>query len=140
MTGPQRQRGQILILLGAWLFFSGGASSALIVYDRPVSQVKQSIEHVIAKGSRRNALESDIGNWEYVQKLHAETVNDEREQLLKLLRRKDTQRADLEPLLTKLDKRFVIMDWDFLNLRFKLKEKVSTEEWAQIVARTERQD
>jgi hypothetical protein len=138
MTGPRRERGQVLILLGMWLFFGGGTSGALIVYDRPVSELKESVEHVIPKGSQRDALESNIATWEYVQKLHVEAVDEDREQLLKLLRRKDTQRADLDPLLTKLDKRFVIMDWDFLNLRFKLKEKVSSEEWARIVVRAER--
>ncbi|MBS0580187.1 MAG: hypothetical protein JSR36_13110 [Proteobacteria bacterium] len=135
MTSPRRQRGQLLILLGMWLFFGGGASGALIVYDQPVSHLKQSVERVIPKGSQRDSLESAIATWEYVQKLHAEALIDDRERLLKLLGRKDTQRDDLEPLMAKLDKRFVIMDWDFLNLRFKLKEQVSSEQWAQIVAR-----
>ncbi len=129
-----KERGQLLILLGAWLFFGGSASSALVVYDRPVSQLKKSVEQVIPEGGRRAALESDIATWEYVQKLHSEAVVEDRDQLLKLLRRKDTQRADLEPLLAKLDKRFVIMDWDFLALRFKLKERVSSEEWTRIAA------
>jgi hypothetical protein len=51
------------------------------------------------------------------------------------MRRKDAQRPQLEPLMAKLDKTFFVMDWDFLNLRFRVKEQVTRTEWADIVAR-----
>ncbi|HEY2808681.1 MAG TPA: hypothetical protein VGI91_07780 [Steroidobacteraceae bacterium] len=138
MRPRHRERGQLLILLGAWLFFGGGASSALVAYQHPVSEMRKGVEHSITDSARREAIESDIGQWDYVQKIHAGNVSESREQLLKLMRRKDTQRAQLEPLLAKLDKRFLVMDWDFLNLRFRVKEKVSSAEWSAIVPRPER--
>ena len=134
MTIPDKQRGQALILLAMWLFFGGGASSALVVYDRPVSEMKKAIEHVIPDSERKDAIESAIGQWEYVQEKHTEQVSDNREELLKLMRRKDARRSELEPIMAKLDKSFLVMDWDFLNLRFRVKGQVSSAEWAEIVA------
>ncbi len=138
MRPRHAQRGQLLILLGAWLFFGGGASSALVAYQHPVSEMRKTVEQSITDSVRRDAIESDLSQWEYVQKVHAEDVSESREQLLKLMRRKDTQRAQLEPLMAKLDRRFLIMDWDFLNLRFRVKEQVSSAEWDRIVPPPER--
>lgn len=135
MRVAPRQRGQILILLAAWLFFGGGASSALIVYDHPVSEMKKGVEHAIAAGDRRDAILSAIDTWESVQETRSKEVSENREELLKLMRRKDAQRSQLEPLMAKLDKTFFVMDWDFLNLRFRVKEQVTRTEWADIVAR-----
>ena len=135
MMAPRKKRGQILILLATWLFFGGGASSALIVYDLPISEVKKAVKHVITDGSRKNAILSDISRWEAVQEIRDEAVNKSREELLKRLRRKATQRAELEPIMTKLDTSFLVMDLGFLDLRFRVKEQVTNDEWAEIVAR-----
>jgi hypothetical protein len=132
MTVPNKERGQALILLAMWLFFGGGASSALVVYDRPVSEMKKAIAHVLPDGDRKDAVESAINQWEYVQQKHNEEVSRNREELLKIMRRKDARRSELEPIMAKLDKRFLVMDWDFLNLRFRVKGQVTSAEWAQI--------
>ena len=138
MTTPGEQRGQILILLATWLFFGGGASTALLVYDRPVSEMKKAVEHVIADSSRKDAILSKIDLWETIQQKHNEEVGENRKELLKTLRRKDAQRSELEPIMAKLDKTFLLMDWDFLNLRFHVKEQVTRAEWAEIVAQPKR--
>lgn len=137
MTAP-RERGQILILLAAWLFFGGGASSALVVYDRPASEVKKAIKRVITGASRRDVILSDISQWESGQEKQDEQVSEDREKLLKTLRRKDAQRSEVEPLLAKLDETFLEMDRSFLNLRFRVKEQVTSTEWAEILARPNR--
>ena len=134
MTFPDKERGQALILLAMWLFFGGGASSALVVYDRPVSEMKKAVDHVISDGERKDAIESAISQWEYVQEKHNEEVSRNREELLEIMRRKDARRSELEPIMAKLDKRFLIMDWDFLNLRFRVKGQVTSAEWAEIAA------
>ena len=59
MMVPPRQRGQILILLAGWLFFGGGASSALVVYDRPAKEMKKVIKRVITDADRRDVILSD---------------------------------------------------------------------------------
>jgi hypothetical protein len=137
MTAP-RERGQILILLAAWLFFGGGASSALVVYDRPASEVKKAIKRVITGASRRDVILSDISQWESGQEKQDEQVSEDREKLIKTLRRKDAQRSDVEPILAKLDETFLEMDRSFLNLRFRVKEQVTSTEWTEILARPDR--
>ena len=138
MMAPTRERGQILILLAAWLFFGGGASSALVVYDRPASEVKKAIKRVITGASRRDVILSDISQWESGQEKQDEQVSEDREKLLKTLRRKDAQRSDVEPIMAKLDETFLEMDRSFLNLRFRVKEQVTSTEWAEILARPNR--
>jgi hypothetical protein len=132
---PRKERGQILILLATWLFFGGGASSALLIYDQPVAEMKKAVEQVITDGGRKDAIISYINQWQSVQELQNEEVSENREELLKILRRKDAQPSELEPIMAKLDKKFVVMDWDFLNLRFRVKGRVTSAEWAEIVAR-----
>jgi hypothetical protein len=135
---PPRQRGQVLILLAAWLFFGGGASSALVVYDRPASEMKKVIKRVITDVGRRDAILSSISVWEAGQKQKDEKINEYREELFKTLRRKDSRRSDAEPLMTKLDATFLEMDQSFLNLRFRVKGQVTSAEWAALVARPDR--
>jgi hypothetical protein len=131
------ERGQVLIILAAsWLIFGGGATSALVVYDREVSEVKKTVKRVIPKGDRREAILTRVGQWESGQERLDETVSEDRKELLKLLRRKDTQRSQLEPIMAKLDKTLLVMDWDFLNLRFRVKEQVSSTEWAAMARPT----
>ena len=133
MTEPGKERGQALILLAMWLFFGGGAASALVVYDRPVSEMKAAVEHVIADGGRKDAILSDISQWESGQEKRSEQVNEDREELLEKLRRKDAQRPEVEAIVARLDQKFDLMDWDFLNFRSGVKERVTKAEWAEIV-------
>lgn len=133
MRAPLRERGQVLIILAAsWLLFGGGATSALVVYDRDVSEIKKTVKRVIPKGDRREAILTRVTQWESGQEREDEKVSEDREELLKLLRRKDTQRSELEPILARMDKTLLVMDWDFLNLRFRVKEQVSSAEWADM--------
>jgi hypothetical protein len=134
MMASPRQRGQILILLAAWLIFGGGASSALVAYDRPASEVKKVVKRVITDGGRRNAILTDISRWESVQEIRDKQVSANRGELLKVLRRKDAQRPEVESIMATLDKTFLLMDWDFLNMRFGVKDQVTKAEWTAIVA------
>src|SRR5215469_1242857 len=129
---PSRERGQILILLGMWLFFGGSASTALVVYDRAPSEVKKTVKRVVTDGTRRDEILSDISVWEAGQKQKDEKVSAQRKELFKTLRRKDAQRSEVDPILNKLDATFLEMDQSFLNLRFRVKEQVTSAEWAEI--------
>ena len=137
MTFP-RERGQVLILLAAWLFFGGGAASALVAYDRPVSEVEKAIKRVIANVERRDVILSDLGQWESGQKKQDKEVSAGRDELLKTLRRQDAQRSEADPIIAKLDETFLEMDRDFLDLRFRVKDQATRAEWAEIVARDSR--
>ena len=139
MMVPPRERGQILILLAGWLFFGGGASSALVVYDRPASEMKKVIKRVIPDADRRDAILSDLSRWKSGQKKQDKEASSDRKELFKTLRRKDAERSDAEPIMAKLDETFLKMDRNFLDLRFRVKEQVSSAEWAEIVARPNRE-
>jgi len=138
MMSLPRERGQVLILLAAWLFFGGGAASALVVYDRPVSEVEKAIKRVIANVERRDVILSDLSQWESGQKKQDKEVSAGRDELLKTLRRQDAQRSEADPIIAKLDETFLEMDRDFLNLRFRVKDQATRAEWAEIVARDSR--
>ena len=137
MTFP-RERGQVLILLAAWLFFGGGAASALVVYDRPVSEVEKAIKRVIANVERRDVILSDLSQWESGQKKQDKEVSAGRDELLKTLRRQDARRSEADPIIAKLEETFTEMDRDFLDLRFRVKDQATRAEWAEIVARDSR--
>lgn len=138
MRLPRGERGQILILLGAWLFFGGGAASALVVYDRPVSELKKAIKRAITDPARREVILSNVSVWEAGQEQKDEKVSDAREELFKTLRRKDATRSEAEPLMAKLDATLLEMDQSFLNLRFRVKAQVTSAEWAEMVTRVNR--
>ena len=133
MRAPVRERGQALILLGAWLFFGGGATTALLVYDRPPSEIKKVIKQVITDEGRRGKILSEIRQWESGQESLDERVSAYRKELLKSFRNKGAQRSDVEPILARLDVNLQEMDRNFLDLRFKIKEQVTSAEWARIV-------
>ena len=137
MTVPLRQRGQVLILLATWLIFGGGASSALVVYQRSASEMKSAVKSVLPDSVRRDATLSDVSHWESGQEKADEAVSTGREKLLNTLRRKDAQRSEVEPILATLDQEFAEMDRNFLDLRFRVKTQVTSAEWAAIVGRTD---
>jgi hypothetical protein len=121
-----------------WLFFGGSASTAVVVYDRSPSEVKKAVKRVVTDSARREAVLSDISRWESGEEKQSEDVNAARERLFKALRRKDAQRADVDPTLARLDAIFLEMDRSFLDLRFRVKQQVSSAEWAAIVAQPDR--
>jgi hypothetical protein len=135
MMQRHRQRGQVLILLGMWLFFGGGASSALVVYDGSTSDMKKAVKRVIKDEDRKDVILSYLSYWKSSQKKLDKQVSADRKQLFKTLRRQDAQRSDLEPFMAALDESFLKMDRDFLDWRFRVKDVVTSAEWAEIVAR-----
>jgi hypothetical protein len=134
VRASSRERGQILILLGMWLFFSGGASSALVVYDRSAKDTKKEVKRVVADMDRRNAILSAISQWESRQKQLDKWVSGDRDDLLKILRLKDAPRSEAEPVMAKLDEKLAEMDRNFLDLRFRVKEQATSKEWAVLAA------
>jgi hypothetical protein len=135
MMQRHRQRGQVLILLGMWLFFGGGASSALVVYDGSTSDMKKAVKRVIKDEDRKDVILSYLSYWKSSQKKLDKQVSADRKELFKTMRRQDAQRSDLDPIVARLDETFPKMDRDFLDWRFRVKDVVTSAEWAEIVAR-----
>ncbi len=132
------QRGQVLILLATWLYFGGGATSALVIYDRPASETTKAVKRVVADEGRRAGILSELDQWESEQAKRDKAVSKDREALLEALRRKDSSLSEVEPNLTALDGQLLAMDRAFLDLRFRMKNQVTRAEWAQIVDRAGR--
>jgi hypothetical protein len=95
--------------------------------------MKRAVEAVLPNGSRRDVVLSDIRQWESGQNKQDEQISANREELFKTLRRKDAQRSETEPIIAKLDQTFLEMDRNFLDLRFRVKEQLTSAEWAAIV-------
>lgn len=132
----RKERGQVLILMGAWwLLFGGSAASVLVVFDRPVSELKKAVKRVIPAGDRREVILFDLHSWESGQEKQDEAVHADRKKLVETLRRKDTQPSEVEPIVGRLDATFLEMDRKFLDLRFRVKDNVTSAEWAELVAR-----
>jgi hypothetical protein len=136
MTNP-KERGQVLILLGAWLFFGGSASSALVVYDRSPSEITKAVKRAVADSTRRDAILTYVSQWDALRKQQDEEISAARATLFKTLRRKDATRSEADQITTKLDKTSLEMDQSFLNLRFRVKDQTTSAEWAAIVRRPE---
>lgn len=135
MMNPRKERGQVLIVMGLWwLLFGGGAATTLVVSDRSVSELKKAVKRVIPD-SRRDVILFDIQLWESGQEKRDEAVRADRRKLLETLLRKDAQRSDVAPIAARLDAAFLEMDRDFLDLRFAAKDKATSAEWAELVAR-----
>jgi hypothetical protein len=125
--------------MGAWwLLFGGSAASVLVVFDRPVSELKKAVKRVIPAGDRREVILFDLHLWESGQEEQDEAVRADRKKLVETLRRKATQPSEVEPIVGRLDATFLEMDRNFLDLRFQVKDKVTSAEWTGLVARGDR--
>ena len=134
MTNP-KERGQVLILLATFLFFGGGASSALVVYDRSPSEIKKAVKRTVTDSSRRDAILTYIDQWEALQKQRDKEISTARATLFKTLRRKDATRTEADEITAQLDRTSLEMDQSFLNLRFRVKDQTTSAEWAAVVMR-----
>jgi hypothetical protein len=132
MTNP-KERGQVLVLLAAYLFFGGGASSALVVYDRSPSEIKKAVKRTVTDSVRRDAILTYIDQWEALQKQRDKEISTARAALFKTLRRQDATRSEADQITAQLDKTSLEMDASFLNLRFRVKDQITSAEWAAIV-------
>jgi hypothetical protein len=128
-------RGQILILLATWLLFGGGAASALVVYDRPASELKKAIKRVVPDDVRRDALLADLKKWKSGQKKRDKVVDRDRDALFRALQRRETKRQEADLIAVKLDGTFREMDREFIDLRFRLKDHLTGPEWSELVTR-----
>ena len=136
MTKP-KEHGQVLVLLAAYLFFGGSASSALVVYDRSPSEIKKVVKRTVADSTRRDAILTYVSQWDALRKQQDKEISAARATLFKTLRRKDATRSEVDQITAKLDTTSLEMDQSFLNLRFRVKEQTTSAEWAAIVRRPE---
>jgi hypothetical protein len=124
----------IISLVLAYLFF-GGSSSALALQGHSPADFEKAIKHVVLYDDRKKAALAEIDLWNKTLKTQDKTASKDQETLAKSLRRRDTTRADVDQLDAQLDATFRDMDGNFLDTRFRVKEFITKEEWADLAAR-----
>lgn len=136
MSSASRHRGQILILIAAYLFFGGAASIALLhLPGASPRELKKAVLEVIADEPRRQAAGAVIDQWDKVLKAQKKAITKAREKTVKLVRRHDATRMDAEGLVATVDESIRGMDSSFLDARFGLREQFTRAEWEAAWAR-----
>jgi len=132
------QRGQILILLAAYLFF-GGAASTVLLYNQGYSPraLKKAVANVVTDESRRNAAQSEISYWSKALKAQNKDLGKSQKKMVKLARRHDATRAEADRIVANMDDSILRMDRSFLDARFQLKGRLTQAEWDALWVRLE---
>ncbi len=124
----------ILALVLGYLFF-GGSSSMLALQGHSPADFEKAIKHVVLYDDRKKAALAEIELWDKSLKTQDKAASKDEKTLVKSLRRHDTTRADVDQLDANLDATFGDMDSNFLDTRFRVKEFITKEEWAELAAR-----
>jgi hypothetical protein len=132
------QRGQILILLAAYLFF-GGAASTVLLYNQGYSPraLKKAVASVVTDESRRNAAQSEISYWSKALKAQNKDLGKAQKKMVKLARQHDATRAEADSIVANMDDSILRMDRSFLDARFQLKGQLTQAEWDALWVRLE---
>ena len=132
------QRGQILILLAAYLFF-GGAASTVLLYNQGYSPraLKKAVANVVTDESRRNAAQSEISYWSKALKAQNKDLGKSQKKMVKLARRHDATQAEADRIVANMDDSILRMDRSFLDARFQLKGRLTQAEWDALWVRLE---
>jgi uncharacterized UPF0160 family protein len=132
------QRGQILILLAAYLFF-GGAASTVLLYNQGYSPraLKKAVASVVTDESHRNAAQSEISYWSKALKAQNKDLGKAQKKMVKLARQHDATRAEADRIVANMDDSILRMDRSFLDARFQLKGQLTQAEWDALWVRLE---
>lgn len=124
----------IVALVLGYLFF-GGSSSMLALQGHSPADFEKAIKHVVLYEDRKKAALAELDLWDKSLKAQDKAASKDQKALVKSLRRHDTTRADVDRLDANLDETFHEMDGNFLDTRFRVKEFITKEEWAELAAR-----
>ena len=135
-----RQRGQVLILLAAYLFFGGAASTLLLyLHGHSPRELKKAVASVVDDESRKDAAQSEIAYWAKLLKSQNKDLAKAQKKFLKLARRHDATRAEADLMTAKMDGSIRQMDSRFLDARFRIKEHLTQPEWDALWAQLKSQ-
>ncbi|HVY04736.1 MAG TPA: hypothetical protein VHB46_02045 [Burkholderiales bacterium] len=133
----RRQRGQVLIALFIGSLLVGGSAAGMRVLFDPDStaSLKKNLESQIADKDRLRRLDAVL------DRLHDEGVKmqDDRERhgkaLLALIQRHDATTAEFDTLLAGADADDAGSTRHLLDLRFELRQALTSEEWEKLFAK-----
>ncbi len=123
----------IIALVLGYLFFGG--STALALQGHSPADFEKAIKHVVAYEDRKKAALAEVDLWSKSLNTEDKAASKDEKTLSKSLRRRETTRAEVDQLDANLDETFHEMDGNFIDTRFRVKEFITKEEWAQLAAR-----
>ena len=136
MKRISNQSGQVLIILLSAIFL-GGATTTITTFiqGHSAKDVKKAVKKEVADDSRKDEILELIDTWNKEKKKHDKEVKKGRKSILKVIKRYDWTREELQQASSRLDEAIWKIDRSYLDLRFNLKEKITRDEWNAIYAR-----
>lgn len=128
----RRQRGQVLIILflGSVLFGGSAAGLGWLYGGNNFKQLRKELKTVVHEPERRKSLGAILEDLGSAARGFGESHERQVRGLLQALERHDTTRADADRYLAEMDALNRFSRNAMLDLRFKLREGVSAQEWA----------
>jgi uncharacterized protein HemX len=124
------QGGQVLIILLGVMFLGGGAASVVaFVQGQSPKEMKEAVKKAVSDDKRRNGVLTVIEDWEKGKKEQEKEFKKGQEQLVQIMKRHDAKREEADRVAEKLDASIRDMDRSFLDMRFRVMELVTKEEW-----------
>lgn len=124
----------IIALVLSYLFLGSG-SSMLALQGHSPADFENAVKHVVTDGNRKKDALRELDSWKKSLKVQDEAADKDDKTLLKLMKRHDTTRAEIDQLNAKLDETFREMDRNFLDTRSKLRDHLTKEEWGGVATR-----
>jgi hypothetical protein len=131
MNNSVKQRGQILIILFGSMFLGGAASVTTFVEGSSTKDVKKAIKNIVPDEDRKDEIISLIKQWDKQKKKTRKQVKKEQKALLNILTSHDGSRQAMQQAAVILNESIDNEDKDFLDLKYRMREKMTKEEWEQ---------
>jgi len=130
-TPRRRQRGQVLILLFLGTLLVGGSAASLgtVFSDARIKQIRASLKALVSEEPRRKSLDGTLDRLHAESRQAASIHGDQSKKLLELMQRHDAEPADFDALLAKADALTLESRRRLLDLRFELRQQLSSGEW-----------
>lgn len=128
----RRQRGQVLIILFLSTVLFGGSAAGLgwLYGGNNFKQLRKQLKEVVHEPERRKSLGGILENLQSAAQGFNESHERQVRGLLQALERHDATRADVDRYLAEMDALNRFSRTAMLDLRYKLREGLSAQEWA----------
>lgn len=134
MTGPGRQRGQVLILLLGGLFLGGGIAAGLLTTGQPLKDIEKRAKALPLDEVREQRVLELMDAWKDVSKPAWKTRGEPADEIVRLVGERSATR---EQFLAEFDRLRAAMDAaheQVLPIREQLRDTLSRDEWNALFA------
>ncbi len=132
MTGPGRQRGQVLILLLGGLFFGGGIAAGLLSTGQPLKDIEKRAKAMPLDETRSEQVLDLVDTWKEISKPTWKTRGEPADEIVRLVGERGATR---EQFLAEFDRLRSAMDAaqdQVLPIREQLRDTLSRDEWNRL--------